>query len=687
MTPTQLQFWTKTFETTEKYMVKHHAMWRRLIKLYELDFDDLGIADGDQKKISRFYPLTRQIIASVVFQNPRVFMRVEDNNSQFQTEILERVVNDGLGLIHAKRHVQQITFDSLYCYKGILKCGVNPIGDNDIVAPYVANDVMQNGMFYVARVSPFNFYTDVMTPPHDPGQARFDYEKMLVPNEFVQKDKRFKHKNEIKPLTTEDLDGMLSDWEDSNGDDGDEQQQMIERAKQEGGYVQLREVHDRLHKKRITFAQGVEQPIEEIPHPFLAGESQIAIDPIDGEERVTGQFQPTGGYLVSGGTPYIKLTLDMTHEGPYGVPMMAYAEDTQKGIVESLSRRSAGTKRNARVILGQKAEQTENPTVGDDIEQGKDGKIVWVNDVNNAFAEMSQATPPADQLGLESDLRAYEEQILAVSQMAMGGGSRVTATQAALTASFGQLNRDRMQHQVAQVFEDISDNKVRIMGDKRYEPKSFLVNTAQGEDDPVFQVVRSDMLQARFRVHVEAGSMKPMFEELEREDALALFGHMIQLPEIPRIESIKHLLRAFRVPNQDKLIGGAANLDAKRTAEYENMLFLSGQNVQVHPQENHRAHMEVHRQVPQTPQWQQLVQQNPLLAQQIAPALDQHMQQHQQALQQMAGGGSAPARVGNLSDAGGLDTVRKQLSKVDSAVRSSAQETSQAVAAIDRNQN
>ena len=83
MTPKQLQFWTKTFETTEKYMVKHHAMWRRLIKLYELDFDDLGIDDGDQKKISRFYPLTRQIIASVVFQNPRVFMRVEDNNSQF----------------------------------------------------------------------------------------------------------------------------------------------------------------------------------------------------------------------------------------------------------------------------------------------------------------------------------------------------------------------------------------------------------------------------------------------------------------------------------------------------------------------------------------------------------------------------------------------------------------------------
>jgi hypothetical protein len=683
MTPKQLQFWTKTFETTEKWMQPHHKLWRRLIKLYELDFSAMDIPESKQKKISRFYPLTRQIIASTVFQNPRVFMRVEDDNREMQAEVLERVVNDGLDLIHAKRHVQQQVFDSLYCYKGILKCGINPRGDNDIVAPYVANDVMQNGMFYVARVSPFNFYTDIMTPPHDPGQARFDYEKMLVPLEFVKKDKRFKGKvKEVKPITTEDLDEMLSDWEDTD-DDPDGQRQLIERAKQEGEYVQLREVHDRLHKKRYTFAQGVEQPIEEIPHPFLAGETTVRLDPITGDERVTGQFKPTGGYLVAGGTPYIKLSLDMNHEGPYGKPMMAYAEDTQLGIAESVSRRSDGTKRNSRMFLGRKSEQQENPNIEEDLEQGKDGKIAWVDDVNNAFAEMPQATPPSDQLGLESDYRNYEEQILNVSQMAMGGGSKVTATQAALTASFGQLNRDWMQDQVAAVFEDMSYNMVRLMGDKRFEPKNFLVNVARDEEDPVFQVVRSDMLQARFRVEVEAGSMKPMFEELEKEDALALFGHMIQLPEIPRIESIKYLLRAFRVPNQEKLIGEAANVDARRSAEYENTLFLAGQASQVHPKENHRVHMEVHQLLAQSPQWQQLVQTNPMLAQQLAPAIDKHLQEHQQALQGQATG--APANISSLGDAGG-SPVGRQLGKIDSAVRSNAQDISQP-GALDRDQN
>ena len=397
---------------------------------------------------------------------------------------------------------------------------------------------------------------------------------------------------------------------------------------------------------------------------------------------MTGQFKPTGGYLVAGGTPYIKLTLDMNHEGPYGKPMMAYAEDTQIGIVESVSRRSDGTKRNSRLFLGRKEEQQENPNIEQDLENGADGKIAWVQDVNNAFAEMPQATPPADQLGLESDYRNYEEQILNVSQMAMGGGSKVTATQAALTASFGQLNRDWMQDQVATVYEDMSYNMVRLLGDKRYEPKNFLVNTAKDEQDPVFEVVRSDMLQARFRVEVQAGSMKPMFEELERDDALQLFQHMIQLPEIPRIEAIKHLLRAFRVANQDKLIGDSANIDARRTAEYENTLFLSGQVGQVHPKENHRVHMEVHQQLAQSPQWQQLTQTNPLLARQLAPAIDQHLQAHQQAIQAMAQGGAAPIQ----SSGGGGSPVGRQLAKIDSAVRSGAQEVSQP-GNINRDQN
>ena len=122
------------------------------------------------------------------------------------------------------------------------------------------------------------------------------------------------------------------------------------------------------------------------------------------------------------GTPFTTLSFDSTPEEFYGLPMMAYAEDTQAGIVESVTRRHDGVKRNSRTILGRKGEQANNPDVGEDIDKAQDGHIIWVDDVNNSFQEMPQSTPPADQLGLESDYRSYQEQILNVSSLTTGGG-------------------------------------------------------------------------------------------------------------------------------------------------------------------------------------------------------------------------------------------------------------------------
>ena len=52
---------------------------------------------------------------------------------------------------------------------------------------------------------------------------------------------------------------------------------------------------------------------------------------------------------------------------------------------------------------------------------------------------------PPDQLGIESDYRAYEDQILQVGQLVNAGQRTLTATQSALVASFSQLNREWLQ--------------------------------------------------------------------------------------------------------------------------------------------------------------------------------------------------------------------------------------------------
>jgi hypothetical protein len=695
MKPDHIQFWKKTFNSCEQFMAPKHKLWRRLIKQYKMEYQIHGMKKARVPKISRFYPLTRMILTSTMFNTPKVLMRVEQEADELTTEILQRVGNQTLELTKSKQEVQQAGFDALYCYYGWLKYGVNPKKDEDVIAPYVANDTLQNGMVFVQRVSPFNVYPDPQCAPHDISHARFIWEKMLVPLEFVKKDKRYKQSlvSKLKPISKEEVDeGMLENAQEG-AFDGDESEAAWRDSQMEGNYVLLREVHDRTHKQLYTFAQGIDEPIEERPHPFLAGILEERPDPLTGEQKLTGEFTPTGGYLVEGGFPYGALTFDLSHDELYGIPMMGYAEDSQKGIVESLARRRGLLKRGTRVILGNKAERQENINLGEDIEEGKDLSIAWVNDVHNAFSELQQGNPPPDQMGYESDMRQYEEQTLSVSQLQAGGGPRRTATEASLMASFGQLNREWMQSKVGDLYEQMVTNFLRIMSDRRYTPENFLINVARDENEPIFEAVQADLMGVRFKVHIEVGSMKPMFEELEKEDALALGNYMLQFPEIPRAESIKHVLKTFRVPNIERFIGSTVRFDAMRAAMSENQLIIfsvqAGQPtpIKAHPQDDHQGHMQAHD-MQQFSQFQGFQVLSDIQKQQAAQLNQAHMQEHQQMLQQAA---AAPgAKTGNINSTGSRAASGSPegiVGKVDSAVRSNAQVMSQPTVLADRGQN
>jgi hypothetical protein len=687
----RIAFWEKTFDTVEQFNKDRHMMWRRLLNAYKLDFQ-VDVKNPDL--ISRFYPLARQIIASTSFNYPRMFFTVEDNKKAFQAEILERVANAAIEVTNVKKHVQQATFDTLFAAIGWLKFGVNPPGDEDLVPPYVANDAMQNGMVYTHRVSPFNMYVDPICPPHDLSQARFLIERMIVPLEFVKKDRRFSHTQEIKIGKGDegDIEETLQNIQAEAHAEGEERS-AYEDALRDGEFITLYQVHNRIHKRQLTFVRhaGPKQPIQNIRHPFLAGESAVAPDPRTGRPLLTGGFTPTGGYLVEGGFPYHGIKFDLSADTVYGLPMMAYAEVTQNGIVESLSRRKGFLKRFARTILGRRSEQQKNPDIGEKIESGDDATIAWVDDVHNAFREMEMGNPPPDQLGLESDYRNYEDQILQVGQLVNAGQRTLTATQSALVASFSQLNREWLQQAPAEAYRVTTHNYLRMMSDLRYTPKNFLVNVAEDPNDPTFQAVTADMLKFRFKVHIEAGSMRPLYEELEKEDALALAQWMVQFPEIKRDKVIKHVLRAFRVPDLEDWMGTAGQNAEIRAAQLENQwMAMRLEDPGVLPEQDHKAHIETHQNVGEDPVVQQQMRQNPNILNQFAQVAQAHIQQHQQALEQMAGGQGAPApsngRINGIGREGGGD-VQSLVGNIDSAVRSNAQSLSQDTAVINRSQN
>lgn len=688
----QINYWRKSIDNGITYMRPKHKIWHKLLAMYKNEFEVAGLDKDQVVRISRFYPLTRQIISSIAFNYPTVFMRVDNPNREFQAQILERVANAALETMGVKEEMHQAIFDALYCSLGWLKFDYNAPGD-DIMAPYVVNDSLQDDMVAVRRVSPFNMMVDPLCPPHKLGHARYIIEKMLVPLEFVRNDDRFVNRRQIQAITNrEDETDALHDIQDTNYTDSDEEN-SITQAKELGEFALLYEIHDRVHRKRIVFADGVEQPIEDIPHPFLEQEPVMQPDPFTGEMMMTGEFEQTGSYLVQQGFPYHALKFDLSEESLYGLPMMSYVEDEQKAIVESVSRRVDLLKRYPRIILGQRSEREENANIGDQITRARDGSIIWCNDVNNGFREMQMGSPPPDQLGIEADMRQYEEQVLQVSQMAMGGGPRRTATEASLIASFGTQNREWLSAEVGKAYEAIVANTFRIMADPRYTPENFIVNVSEGENDPVYQAVTSDLFKVRFKVEVETQSMRPLFEQLEREDTLALANYMFQMPEVDRTEVIKLVMRAFRVPDMDKFIKGSADQEAVRAAQLENQFFAARQqDPGVLPEQDHQVHLQTHQQAQQDPAVTQYLQQamqvNPQAIQVFQQIMQQHMQQHQQFIQGEAQGRAPQPQQSEktIPSARDASNVQAQANNIQSVVRSNAQRVGQA-ANINTEQN
>ena len=84
-----IQFWKKTFDSCERFMAPKHKLWRRLIKQYKMEYEIQGMKKARIPKISRFYPLTRMILTSTMFNTPKVLMKVEEQAAEMTVDMLK----------------------------------------------------------------------------------------------------------------------------------------------------------------------------------------------------------------------------------------------------------------------------------------------------------------------------------------------------------------------------------------------------------------------------------------------------------------------------------------------------------------------------------------------------------------------------------------------------------------------
>ena len=679
MTESERDRWKKTISNTKKYMQRHHNTWRTLLDGYDMRYEIPGMDDDEAVKISRFVPKVRKIVAAIAYNYPNVFLKVDEPPTDPQTgqpvknlsETLQRGANDMLEIMRVKPEIQQMIFDALFKFRGWIKGGYNPPG-SDSIMPWVANDYLEDDFPYITHVPAENVFVDPLVKSNNLSTARFIFEEMLVPLEFAKKDDRFTHRSQMKPYGGPDKDQMIATFadEDLAKTWTQEEEEHLRETLDLGEFVLLHEIHDRVHRKRITFANEVEQPVEEIDHPYTFSAPINVPDPVSGVEVFSGEKEEeVQGFLYDGGFCYYSMQIDLS-EKFYGTPVMGYQNDLQNLIVESLTRRVDILDRGKTILLMNQAEKIANEDIGSTVKSSDDGDIVTVTDYNN-FREVQLGTPPPDQRGLENDARQYENELLEV-----GAVQSNTATEAAAFMTDAQLNKEWMQTPVQEAYKWIVKSSFSLMSDPDFTPEQWNLNMAKVGEIPIESALQGWWLTGKHRVEIEAGSMQILVEQLRRNDTLQLSSMLMNRPEIDQRQLIEMVISAFNVGAGHDLFVDDVNADAVSAANLEHQLMMLGQNVPVLNGQSHDVHFEQH-QLFGAQQLPQLV--APQALPQIQQILQAHLQAHQQKLQEQG------SQLGQRSGGGAAASAAAEgPQSIQSAVQSNAQKLSQGIQAETR---
>ena len=660
-------FWHSQIEASKDAMDERHQTWKRLLDSYELKIELPGLDEEKTIRLSRMYPIMRQILASVAFNYPHINVMAEPLYERLGIDwnavsrVLEKSANSALKLMQAKVEVHQQIFDTAFCGVGWGKFGWNPVGA-DSFPPYVSNDVMRDGFTYYMRKDPFRIFVDPDTPPQSIGYAYYVIEEIEVPWKYVRDDPRYTLPEGFDG--PEDLGyGAESERLGSDLYETSEEDEIVRRVKSDKKTIKLYEIHNRMDGRLHTFLEHLEDPIEDVPHPFGNANPRII-----GDQVV--DYEPLPGSLLKNGTQYMPLRFDL-NASFHPVPPMEYIEDLQALIVESVSRRADILKRFARIIFAEESELGSNSQLEKRLKEAEDGDIVAVKSLQSIKAA-EWGTVPIDQLNLEGDARGYEEQSLHVGDLAQQGASRKTATESALLAGQSSLNREWMQQAVAELYEDMTTNNFRVWRDYRYTPHEFIVNIADADAESEYIILTTADFNYEFALRVDAQSMQPMIEEVEQQNSILLYDRLIGNPLVDQVEATKMLLRGFRRASPEKLLKGMAGGDTTALIDLEIGFLLQGQMPPVVSGMDHIAHREAEnpQAVAQDPRFAQLPPQQQQLVLQVA---QQHAEMHQQMVAQPTAVGSQPSVDGRLVEGGQGGII--------SEVRQNAQETADAATA------
>ncbi len=717
MSDREREFWRKEFAILEsRYQAMQQAS-QELVQALDLEFKKSvrDIPTDDIVGVSEFYPTLREILATVGMNYPTLLFEVMDDESQGEgiEDLFERASRNLLEITNGKDHATQALIDALFCRVGKIGIDYNPPGD-DIIAPWTANSENEEDMISFNRRPPFAVHIDPMVPPHMVGHARYVREKILIPLKYLRDDKSIKHRKDIRPMGQPDDRGALWGvgdlmYEQAPGDD----QQAVQDAMLNGEFVLCDRVHVKTHvpgyngrdpRRMIMFAPGVEEPIKNVPHPFMKRNFQQRMNSMDepmfdpeteepvldlmteADDGLTGA--PGRGWLVKHGFPFVFVKIDQHPTSFYPEAHFRYLKDIQEGIIESITRSADMQKRGSRIVLVKESEKDgdSGDEVGKPIGVAEDGERIFVPNPENWHPFEWAGEPLKGQNDYMDRLRGLGQRISQMRQIAEKGG--MTATQAALLGAAAEVNEQWGEAAMSGVYIDMVRNGFTVMGDPRFTPENFKANVAPDGEQRLTRVLRFSDFLWTYRITARAGSMQPMFEQMQQDRFLAFYDRAKADQMFDQRELAKLLAETFdRDP--EKLLVQDANPAEQRAAQLENdRIITQMQDPGVIMEQDHAAQIPIHEGYREHPSYQQLAQraqatdlegrsadpQAMLLIQQIDQVMEGHIAAHYEAEEQKQSnlGGAAPAS--GDSPQGIVGQVRSNAGQLADAAQISAVE-------------
>ena len=657
--------WASIIKMLEADMKPRVKGWSELKERLGVGFQVRGTPRGRRMRmvyISRFYKILREVIATTVYQYPHLFFKAEHDPADplagddmaKTTEIVEDLGNDALQLMRTQAKMRQAVFDALFCYRGYLKLGVMP-PEGSLQPSYIATDAIPPNFPYVSRIPAEFMMVDPLCPPEDFDAAGYVVEKMRVSvDDLIADTLRFTDgtvMDKLRGLRAQPggagaATSMLTPEDDRTHTD--QEKETLEEAHKIGNTRWMYEVHSRLDKARYTFVDGIKEPIEAIDHPMVISTAEsfpTAPDPFTGEILLQrppeeANLEAGGGagindnkrFVIDSGYQYRSIVLD-TSENYYGTAVMEYENPIQDALIRSVSTRMEILEKFKVIAKMAKKEYDQNANLKRNLKDLDHGEIISLEDPSSLMGH-DWGQVPSDQIRVERDLLAYEEDMIRASSTTDSD----TATEAAINATAGQQNAALNQQPVEDAYIWIGRNTLNILADPILgSAVNYDAMTTKFGQDSIRGALGAWRQRGRVNINVAAGSMNVLYEQLHRDRTERMVAALRESPNIDHLELDRYILRASGETAPDKVLKADANIDAAKSAELENaLILLQVVDPGVTPGEDHSTHIRL-----QNPdslsQYPQFADQAPERQQLILQIAEKHEAAHHDAMAEESG--------------------------------------------------